>query len=492
MRTDIVKIAIVDDILYVLEKEPYDISEVITENINRVFVPELSVDGYKEINTEYSDKIYSYGYSSVKLTKEPFYDQIAVIMTTESNAPMMSVMYSRGLCANPDYMTLEEAKAVRNEDCTQLLDGNSEVTSFNEFQYFTNVTDCGEFFARNAINLESIILPKSLKKIPPRMFTITTAYWNAGKRGHLKYVGNTEQIEEVGQVAFQYQQQPFSLNFTQKLKKIGLSAFIGNYNHNNLNDDSMFTYITSFGDLSGVEEIVLAPNNSASSAFMAQQNLKSINMPKITHIPINIFCNCRNLSTINFDWDNLTNIGEFALVNTAIDNIPNCPKLSTIGQSAMSWCRNLKFIGDMPLLTTINKYTFEYCYNLKEIGDIPLVTTIGNYAFANDRELYKIGRMDNVTTIGVQAFAGCNKLNAYFPICTSVGKWAFGVDYGKDYKRTIEFGKPFDEISFNSETFIISHDNEILPCTNTTIICNGVELTEEQYQAVGAVKPNNN
>lgn len=494
IRTDIVKEAIVDGILYILDKEPYEIpSGSVTTAVTKIYVPEFSVDGYKAINDDYKEMIYPYGYSGARITKEPFFDQVAVIMTSGSNAQMMEVMYTKGLAAHQDYMTLAEAKAVTNSDCTQLLDGNSAVTSFNEFQYFTSVSDCGQYFARNAINLESIILPKSLRIIPPRMFTITTAVWNSGARGHLKYVGNTEQIEEVGQVAFQYQQLPYSLNFTQKLKKIGISAFLGNYNARNLNDMSMSMYTTSFGDLSGVEEIVGNPSNGNSAAFMAQQNLKSINMPKMTQIPLNIFCNCQNLSSINVDWDNLTLIGGYSLVHTAIESIPSCPKLTTIGSDAFDFCRSLKTIGDMPLLTSIGNYAFWNCHKLQEVGDMPLLTAVPNYAFCNDYNLVKIGRMDSVTTIGTQAFAACNWVrNFKFPSCTSVGKWAFGMDYGFDNKRTIEFGQPYSAITFNAQTFVVvdsDNNNAVTPCTNTKIICNGVELTDEQYEAVGATKP---
>lgn len=466
IQTNIVTKTVFEDNLYILDKTPFVIEDDLSY-INKVYVPQDSYDGYVELNSYLTSYIHKYNYTAIGVERQPFYDNIAVIMTNETNAPVMEVMHSKGLAYSAYYMTLAEAKAVTNEDCSQLFDGNTSITSFNEFQYFTNVTDCGSYFARNAYNLESIILPKSLRIIPPRMFTITTAVWNSGIRGHLKYVGNTEQIEEVGQVAFQYQQLPFSLNFTQKLKKIGISAFLGNYNTRNLDDMSMSMYITSFGDLSGVEEIVGNPSNGSSAAFLGQQNLKSVNMPKMTQIPLNLFCNCHNLSSINVDWDNLTSIGGYSLVHTAIENIPNCPKLTTIGTSACDWCLSLKTIGDMPLLTAVPKY-----------------------AFTNNYNLVKVGNMDSVTSIGTEAFAACNWVRYFkFPSCTSVGKWAFGMDYGYDNKRTIEFGKPYEEISFNSQTFVIVHDNEVTPCTNTTIICNGIELTEEQYEAVGAQKP---
>ena len=484
VRTDLIKETIVDGILYVFDDEAYEIpSAMVTTAVTTIYVPENSVDAYKEINDDYKEMIYPYNYSGVRLTKEPFYDNVAVIMTSGSNAPMMNVMYTKGLATHQDYMTLAEAKAVTNDDCTQLLDGNSAVTSFNEFQYFTNVTDCGEYFARNAINLESIILPKSLKKIPPRMFTITTAYWNAGKRGHLKYVGNVEQIEEVGRVAFQYQNQPFSLNFTQKLKKIGLSAFIGNYNSKNLEDLTMATYITSFGDLSGVEEFELNTDNiNNSSAFMAQQNLKAINLPKITNIPTNIFANCQNLSSVNVDWENLTNIGVYAFINTKIENIPHCPKLTTLGECAFQLCRSLLFVGNMPSLTGLGQYSLYRCFKLKEIGDMPLLTTLNKYTFGECNNLIQVGKFDSLTTINEGGFAGCNELPyIYLPIANNVGKYAFAVDEGLGVNRTIEFGLPYESITFNNQAFV----NNV----NTRIICNGVELTAEQYQAVGAQKP---
>lgn len=473
IRTDIITTATVDDKMYILDNTPYQITAE-TSGVSVVYVPEFSYEGYTALNSDLANKLRPYSYTGVQLTKQPFYDEIAVIMTSESNAPMMSVMYSKGLCANADYMTLAEAKAVQNSDVVQLLDGNESVTHFEEFQYFTNVTDAGQYFARGTVNLESIILPKSLKTIPPRMFTITKALWNAGKRGHLKYVGNTEQIERVGEVAFQYQRNIKSLNFTQKLKTIDHSGFIeSNYETNGKYSEGGL--YETFGDLSGVETVGRA-------AFWTCNHIKSIYMPKVTYIDAHTFDVCEQLSDITLDWDNLTNIGEGAFIKCNLRQLPNMPKITTIDRQAFYTNISLESVGDMPLLTTLGQYAFWHNLKLNEVGDMPLLTTITNYAFADDLNLVKVGKLDSLTTINEGGFAGCNKLPyIYLPVANNVGKYAFAVDEGLGVNRTIEFGLPYESITFNNQAFV----NNV----NTRIICNGVELTAEQYEAVGAQKP---
>lgn len=63
-----------------------------------------------------------------------------VIMTSETNAPVLAICYAQGWCASPDKMTQAEAEAVTSI-------GNafkaSQITNFKEFEYFTGVTSIG-------------------------------------------------------------------------------------------------------------------------------------------------------------------------------------------------------------------------------------------------------------------------------------------------------------------------------------------------------------
>ena len=90
-----------------------------------------------------------------------------VIITTESNPPLMRYAYSKGWCSDPDKMTKEECEAVTGIPSNFR---NSGVVTFDEFEYFTNVTLISmDTFAENQ-DLISIVLPKSIKTIEANGF----------------------------------------------------------------------------------------------------------------------------------------------------------------------------------------------------------------------------------------------------------------------------------------------------------------------------------
>ena len=374
----------------------------------------------------------------------------AIIISSRSNPALMELMYSKGFAAHEDYMTLAECRAVTNGQIEKLLDGNETVTDFREFKYFTGITATGEYFARNAFNLKRIHLPKTLKHIEGRMFLITSAQVSAGKRGSLEEVLGVEQIESVGRTAFQGQWNLKELNFTQNLKSIGSACFTGL-----LRKVPKTGSIVSFGDLSNVETL-----ETGGSHFEGQKEISTIYMPKVSVLQPDCFYQCYKLKDITLDWDNITEIPNFAFC----------------------FCFSLTNIPSMDKCTVIGEQCFEHNHSLLTVGDLKEVTIIKSYAFADDPKLTQIGRLDKCVTIEKQGFAGCNMLdNVYLPVCNSVGEDTFAVYEGQGIKRTITFGLSYEDISFNAKAFTNN--------MNTTIICNEVELTAEQYQAVGAIKP---
>ncbi len=387
--------------------------------------------------------------AEIRVTKPENYKENTIVISTETNAPLMALMYSKGFAANENYMTLAECEAVTNEQIVQLLDGNQDVEDFREFKYFTNITDVGEYFARNS-KVKRIHLPKSLKYIGGRMFLIPSASVSAGVRGTLEEINGLEQIESVGRAAFQGQWNIKQMNFTQNLKKIGSACF--SQVLRKVNDTGK---IITFGDLSGVEIL-----DTGGSHFEGQKEITELYMPKVSVLMPDMCYQCWKLKNITFDWDNITEIPNFAFC----------------------FCFSLTNIPSMNKCTEIGEQCFEHNHNLSIVGDLKEVTIIKSYAFADDPKLSQIGRLDKCVTIEKQGFAGCNMLdNVYLPVCNSVGEDTFAVDEGKGIKRTITFGLPYEDITFNAKAFT----NNV----NTTIICNGVELTDEQYQAVGAIKP---
>lgn len=396
--------------------------------------------------------------AEIRVTKPDNYDENTIIISTESNAPLMAAMFTKGLAAHENYMTLAECKAVTASQMGTFR-YNENIRSFKEFKYFTNVTEIVQNCFFDMPNLEEIELPLSVKRIGRAAFGISSAKQTAGWKSKLKYITGCKNVEYCSINAFQYMDELISVDLSQKLKTISTS-FNG------------CPKLESCGDLSGVEYFDDL-NGAAAGLFPNCESLRSVYMPKFSIVPIIAFRGCKSLTNLTLDWDNITSIGRSAFgYNNDVDLNRYIP---------------IEYVPSMPKLTTlVDAANFQDNYNIKYVGDMPLVTIISSSCFNRCYNIRSIGRLDNVEEVVKWGFAGLNKLeHIYLPKCTKVGQEAFTVDTSmEEVHRTIEFGKPYEEIKFNADSFI--------DCKNTTIICNGAELTEEQYQAVGAVKPNNN
>ncbi len=64
----------------------------------------------------------------------------SIVITSDANAPLMIAMYNAGLASNPDYMTKSEAEKVTTLNGIDF----TNVISFDEFKYFTGVTEIPE------------------------------------------------------------------------------------------------------------------------------------------------------------------------------------------------------------------------------------------------------------------------------------------------------------------------------------------------------------
>ena len=85
----------------------------------------------------------------------------SIVITSDSNAPLMTAMYNAGLASNPDYMTKSEAEKVTTLNGIDF----TNVVSFDEFKYFTGVTEIPDTCFLKNTSLTSIICPDSLVTI---------------------------------------------------------------------------------------------------------------------------------------------------------------------------------------------------------------------------------------------------------------------------------------------------------------------------------------
>ena len=105
--------------------------------------------------------------------------------------------------------------------------------------------------------------------------------------------------------------------------------------------------------------------------------------------------------------------------------IPN--SVTSIGDSAFSFCNNLTAIHIPDSVTSIGDRAFGYCNNLTSIHIPDSVTSIGDSAFSDCKSLTSIHIPNSVTSIGEFAFCDCKSLTSiHIPdSVTSIGKLAF-------------------------------------------------------------------
>lgn len=222
------------DVTSVVEIASYDNESCIMRMLDAV--TEL-VDGLLTLNIR---KSYD-GTLVVSATKELQALLEGVIMTSKTNPMIQAVLYSNGLVANETYTFKEEAALITASQLKNALMGipsNSydKVTQFDEFQYFTGVTEILSNTFQNFYSLSSIVIPSSVTKIgsynfrrlktvkiPSNVVTIDASAFSGNSE--LTEVEFSEGLLTIGNNAFDKCSKLNSVNFPSTLTVIGDHAF---------------------------------------------------------------------------------------------------------------------------------------------------------------------------------------------------------------------------------------------------------------------------
>ena len=97
---------------------------------------------------------------------------------------------------------------------------------------------------------------------------------------------------------------------------------------------------------------------------------------------------------------------------TSFDELQYFTGLTSIGNSAFSWCNGLTSINIPNFVTSIGNSAFSSCYGLTSMEIPNHVTSIGNYAFAYCSNLISLSIGNSVTTIESMAFDYCYRLTS--------------------------------------------------------------------------------
>lgn len=358
-----------------------------------------------------------------------------------------------------DELSTGEAAAVQElEQAFQ----NTDITSFDELQYFTNLTKInGDFFGCS--NLTSIIIPDhvtQLKKYNEWMGAFESCI-------NLTSVTFENGGVSIGDESFAYCTSLSSINLNNVVD-IGAYAFIGCKSLQTLDFPKNIQYVDdrAFADCSGLTSIVVEEGNHyydsrdncnaiieratnriirgtnnttipndvttiGPSAFSGISSMTSITIPQnITSIEGGAFANCAgpNLLSITVEEG-----------NTAYDSRNNCNAIiETATNSLILGCKNtnMTILDD---LNVIGSYAFSNCADITSIRIPNSVKKIGKCAFRGCSGLTSVVIGNGVKIMEDYAFDGCSKLDNMYCYAEQVpntdsNSWLF---YRSNYKNAI-------------------------------------------------------
>ena len=263
-----------------------------------------------------------------------------------------------------------EAAAVNNLGL--VFNGHSEITSFNELQYFTGLTSIPAYAFYGCTGLTSIIIPNG--------------------------------IDYIGEVAFFGCTSLTSINIPSSVTALGTNPFVG--------CSALASITVEAGN------VVLDSRDNCNAIIITASNvlysgcMNTVIPSTVTYIGYHAFNGCTNLTSINIP-SGVTYIDYNAFYGcTGLTSITIPDGVTSISNGTFYGCTGLTSVTLPSGLTTIGNDAFYGCIGLLSVTIPSGVTTIGNNAFIGCMSLSSLTIPSNVTTIGYTAFAYCNGLTS--------------------------------------------------------------------------------
>lgn len=250
---------------------------------------------------------------------------------------------------NDGELSKSEAAAVTN--LANVFEGNSEITSFNELQYFTGLTSIGGYAFFNCRSLTSIIIPKSVTSIGYDAFRGCTDLTSIVVEGENPKYDSREGCNAIIETA------------TNTLV-VGCQRTV------------IPSGVTTIGDRAffdcGKMKSIIIPNSVTTigdRAFSACYALASLTIPEsVIRIDDAAFEDCFDLASIIVEDG-----------NQVFDSRNGCNAvIETATNTLVVGCQNTIIPDEV---TSIGNNAFHGCYNLKYISIPSGVTNIGHWAF---------------------------------------------------------------------------------------------------------------
>ena len=271
-------------------------------------------------------------------------------------------------------------------DCravTSLPSGITELTTFDEFQYFTGITSLSGTFK----NLMSIKLPESLTSLSASFNNIL---YKIRISSRLRNVSNRirAQIIDIGR----------NTNIKDFNRLACYNKFIADSNNERYE----------------VIDNLLCTKDAKNKICVRGVNAQNVTIPDgVKSLGVSCFQNCSSLTSITIP-DGVTSLGECCFES----------------------CSSLTSITIPDSVTILDTGCFENCSSLTSITIPDSVTSLGSQCFQGCSSLTSITIPDSVTSLGNYCFSHCTKLlKIYFDALTppAISSYTFDNWSGKVY-----------------------------------------------------------
>ena len=320
-------------------------------------------------------------------------------------------------------LSLYEA-AVVTEIYDYMFTWKTDITSFDELQYFVGLEKVHGFFGCS--NLTSIVLPNSVKTIESEAFSGCTS---------LKSVVIPNSVEYINSEAFKDCSSLTSIELPNSLLELYNSPFGGCSSLTSLTIPKSVKRINS-NPAAGCSSLMSLTVEEGNKHYDSRENCNAI----IETYSNTLVGGCKNTIIPN----SVTNIGAGAFSGSGLTAITIPNSVTCIGEGAFGGCGSLTSISIPHSVTSIDRWAFEDC-GLTSITIPYSVTSLGYDVFGgcsglesievdSNNEVYDsrencnaiimtaenklvVGSKNtiipsSVTTIGGDAFHGCSGLTA--------------------------------------------------------------------------------
>ena len=360
------------------------------------------------------------------------WNEFGTIVEMEPENPIISFADAKvkALCvANWDTNSdgeLDEAEATAVTDLGTVFKGNTEITSFNELQYFTGLTSIEDYAFQSCYNLTSVNIPNSVTSIGSSAFAVCYGLTSVN-------IGNS--VTSIGDHAFFDCPGLTSITIPNSVTSIGWGVF---EECSGLTSVTIGNSVTSIGDeaffyCSRLTSVTIGNSVTSigNSAFVGCSSLTSVNIPNsVTSIGSHAFAGCRGLTSVTIP-NSVTSIGYNAFLDcSGLTSVTIGNSVTSIGDNAFSGCDGLTTINVEAgntvydsrnncnaIIETATNTLIQGCKNTI----IPnSVTSIGYMAFAYCSGLTSVNIGNSVKSIKYHAFAGCKELTDVYCLAENV------------------------------------------------------------------------